>query len=472
VLPPERVSQPPAGHYDATGGASRGQFFRATILVLLTLSAYLYLPLTSGGRVLVPSYPTVALIPLLFLLVRKSLSTADRLFLPKVAFVLLISVAFSPGYAYVMEKFFSIVQFCVALAVTVMTVRLMKQLSRETAERALLIIWCLLLVGSVLEVMGLTRSVSDAFRVWAFDGTYTLYSGDERDVGFVGWVRPKVFSTEPSAVSKMFLVSVNAWLLCRVTATKAAVVAAVTGAMLVIMGSPMFAVSAAITLAILVWDRRAGIRTKIAMIAAALIVSVLFIAFFGESVLSNLETRVARIGDTEASGQLDIGSENLRAVIPWLTLLDTWTRYPFFGVGFGGKEVVLEESAFSDTNYRVAMGSNSAAEVGTYLGLLGGAWLIWLLLRQVAHTGGRRVGLLLLLLFLFSLLMGALDSFRFWGHAALLWGALAVADSAGDESAKPVPSKKQRNEKPIEGLALVPSARAVNLQAAGGEERS
>ena len=147
--------------------------------------------------------------------------------------------------------------------------------------------------------------------------------------------------------------------------------------------------------------------------------------------MSTIDARLQRIGSVQTDGQLELRSENLRAVVPWLTLINTWSRWPVFGVGFGGKEVVLEESRFSDTNYRFAMGANAAAEAGTYLGLLGGAWFVWLLLGQASQTGVRRLGVMLAIVFLLSMLMGGLDSFRYWGHIALLWGALAVADRDG-----------------------------------------
>jgi hypothetical protein len=49
------------------------QTYRAILLVVVALTTYLYLPLVSGGRLLVPSFPTVVLMPLLFLTVRRSL---------------------------------------------------------------------------------------------------------------------------------------------------------------------------------------------------------------------------------------------------------------------------------------------------------------------------------------------------------------------------------------------------------------
>jgi hypothetical protein len=261
----------------------------------------------------------------------------------------------------------------------------------------------------------------------------------------------------------MFVALINSWLLVRVTGRKAAIVAVATGAMLVIMGSPMLAVSAAITLIILVWNRLASVRTRVATVLATLVAGVLFVSFFGETAMSTLDTRVQRIGSVQADGQIELRSENLRAVIPWLALVDTWSRWPIFGVGFGGKEVVLEESRFHETNYRFAMCANAAAEVGTYLGLLGGPWFIWLLLSEASQTGVRRLVVMLAIAFLFSMLLGGLDSFRYWGHIALLWGALAVADSNGSGVANPTRAKSSRASS-FDERAPVPKGRSSRAQ--------
>jgi len=74
-------------------------------------------------------------------------------------------------------------------------------------------------------------------------------------------------------------------------------------------------------------------------------------------------------------------------------------------------------------------GNNALADIGIFLGIVGGAVFIHLVLTQARHTGVRRVGLLVVILLLFSQLMGGIDTFRYWGFIALLWGALAVADA-------------------------------------------
>jgi hypothetical protein len=239
----------------------------------------------------------------------------------------------------------------------------------------------------------------------------------------------------------MFIVAINSWLAIRITGKKVVIAVAATGLMFLIMGSPMFVVSATITMAILVWNRKASIRSRVATVFSALIVSVLFLAFFGGSALSTVSERLDRIGETTAGGEIQHRSENIRAVVPWINLANTWARWPLFGAGVGGKEIIAEYSPLSNASLNTAIGTNAVAEVGMYLGLIGGAWFVWLLLMEASHTGVRRLGLLLILVFLFSSLMGGIESFRYWGHIALLWGALAVADASGSDDESPPRNK-------------------------------
>jgi hypothetical protein len=390
---------------------------------------YAHIPLVSGGRLLVPSFPTVALAPVLFLLVRANLTITDELFLPKIAFVFLLSIAFSPGYVYVEEKFLSLVQTCMAIAVAIMTVHLMKQLRPNVLERTLLVLWVVVVVGSVLEVLDVIRAFSDSFRVWAYGDQYTIYRADERDIEMVGWPRPKLFSTEPSHVTKLFIASVNAWLLVRPSWRKAIVVAGATLVMLVIMGSPMLIVSISITLSILLWNRQSSFRTRLAMVLVALLVGMIFAVFFAESTVSTVADRMEKVGRSTESGRLTPSSEDQRIVYPYLTLAYTLSDWPAFGVGIGGKEVVMEQTTFRLRDPIDALGNNATAEFGIYLGLVGGTWFFILLLKHASYTGVQRLGLMLVLGGMFSQLNGGIDSFRYWGFNALLWGALAVADS-------------------------------------------
>lgn len=426
------------------GNPPQLQWYRALLLVAVALCAYLSIPLLSGESVLVPSFPTVALSPLLLLAAWSNISAADIVFVAKASFVLLLSIALSPGYEYLIDKFFALVQCAMALGIAVLLVRLMQQLNRRVLDRTLLFLWLLIIVGSILELMGVIRDVSDTFREWAYDAAYHVYDGQYRDINMVGWLRPKFFSVEPSHVTKFFIATINSWLLIRVTWFRVAAVAAGTLAMLVIMGSPMLLVSAIITLAIVTWDHRASIQAKLTMVLGTLLVAVIFGALSGGTQYSAIVARLSRAEESLTAQTRTPNSEAQRMVYPYISLADTWKRWPLFGAGIGGKEVVAENTRLTLLRRpQAALGNNAMAELGIYLGLVGGAWFVYLLLQQARHTGVRRIGLIAAIVVLFSQLMGGMETFRYWGFIALLWGAVAVADaqpdgleSSGEDSAR------------------------------------
>lgn len=417
--------------------SGRWLLLRSIVLLLLVVCTYLQVPLMSGDRLIVPSFPTIALIPFVFLLVHKDITGADYLFLAKVAFVLLLSIGLSPGYRYVDEKLLSLVQCVMAIGVAILAVRLMHQVGSEALERTLLTLWLLIMVGVLLEQAGIIKDASDRFREWAFSAQYTVYDHDLRDEGLVGWSRPKLFSVEPSHVTKFFVASLNAWLMVRVTWRKVAVGTAATLIMLIVMGSPMLLVSAAMTALTVMWDRRTTVGARATMICAAFILAVGVSVFHEGETFSTIGARIASISESGETVSARPSSEQQRVVIPYLTLVNTWLQSPLFGVGIGGKEVVAEQSQLRLDRPAVALGNNALAESGVYLGLVGSIWLIAIMWRQFGHSGVTRVGMLMMLIGLFSQLMGGVVSFQYWGFIGLLWGALAVSDRQTSSAAVP-----------------------------------
>jgi hypothetical protein len=411
------------------------------LLLLIAVCTYAHVPLVSGGRLLVPSFPTVALTPLLFFVVFKDITLADVVFVLKVAFILLLSIALSPGYAHVEQKFLAMAQFLLAVGVAVLIVRLILQLPVKSLERGLFVLMCLIVVGSVLEVLGVIRASSDAFRAWAYEDLYGIYDADLRDVNLVGWLRPKLFSEEPSHVTKFFIATANAWLLVRVTWRKAVVVAGATVVMLVIMGSPMLLVSAVITLSIVALNQRQRLSSRVVTLAVVLLVGACIGAYIAGSTFSTAVTRVTNVAaKAEDAGSGGESGDERRIVLPYLVLADTIIRSPLFGAGVGGKEVIAEVRDVSANSSTMVIGNNALAAIGIFLGLIGGALFIYFVFKHMRQMGVRRIGLLAVILALFSQLMGGIDSFRYWGFVALLWGAMAIGDSGTEKGAPAAPS--------------------------------
>ena len=414
--------------------AATSQGFRSALLLAVVVSAYLSIPLVAGGRVLVPSVLTVALAPILMLSVWSRFTTTDAVFMLKISFVLLVSIALSPGYVYLNSKLMALAQLCAGLLVVLLTVRLMQHLGARSVERLLLLLWVSIVVGCVLEIAGITREYSDAFRDWAYGSTDEIYDGDARDTNMVGWPRPKLFSVEPSHVSKLFVIVVNAWLLLRVTWPKTWIAGVATVFMIVVMGSPILVVSIGMTFLIVLWNQRARAGAKVAMVLAMLLVAIYFGFQDGDSPFATVADRLEGI-NTDPTERDDLGSVEQRTIYPFLVLLDTWSRWPFFGVGIGGKDVVFEHSLVELNEATNAMGKNIVGELGISLGLVGASVFLLLLLKHAHYTGVKRVGLFGILFMMTSLLMGGLVTFRYWGLVAILWGAMALADADSPELA-------------------------------------
>jgi hypothetical protein len=320
---------------DSTADVPRGQWVRALLLILIALSTYLSVPLVSGGRMLVPSFPTVALLPILFVVVWRDVDLSDCVFMLKVFFVLIASIALSPGLAYATQKIFALIQCCMGIVAAAVAVKLMQQMRIVVLERALCALWVLVIAGCLLEIAGIITAASDSFRTWAYGDTFTVYDAINRDINMVGWLRPKLFSVEPSHVTKLFIASVNAWLIVRVTWPKVWITVAATLVMLIIMGSPMILASAAITFAVVLWNTRAKPRTKVAMVLVAVIVASVFAAFYADSRVAVISDRLTNINEESIEEGNEMGSEEKRLVYPYVVLVETLLLLPFFCLGFG-----------------------------------------------------------------------------------------------------------------------------------------
>jgi hypothetical protein len=69
-----------------------------------------------------------------------------------------------------------------------------------------------LLIGCILENYTPLRVVSEVFRTEVFDERF-LYRADARDLAFVGMIRPKLFTEEPSYVALFLLLALYVWFL-------------------------------------------------------------------------------------------------------------------------------------------------------------------------------------------------------------------------------------------------------------------
>jgi hypothetical protein len=107
------------------------------------------------------------------------------------------------------ERFKGLVQLTYSLMIGYALFLALTRYHRSQLASVMLGFSMVILIGCALENSDAFKEVSDSFRAWAFDTG--VYKADLRDQEFYGRVRPKLFTSEPSAVAFMFSLFAFSW---------------------------------------------------------------------------------------------------------------------------------------------------------------------------------------------------------------------------------------------------------------------
>ena len=293
--------------------------------------------------------------------------------------------------------------------------------------RKTLFLWMIFVVGGVfLETeFSAFRAMSDAFRYAVFEGRF-IYDSEVRDLREYGFVRPKLFTQEPSHVAKAFVVFGAGWYVLAAR-WRLPLLLACTALVTLFLGSPII-----LLVLPLAWflDRVASGRSVSGVVAAGLPVLGIIAIAIGQV----FSTRLARI----LSGQ--DASFVVRYQGPYEVALKTIEQYPIFGIGIGAKEALWEQihvvyspffrsewgASWLYSNYLSILG-NAFANSLAFFGIVG-AVIFYLLIAQWANRFDIKALVSLPVVLLFFQLDGALEGLRMWASIALVLGCYALAN--------------------------------------------
>jgi hypothetical protein len=181
-----------------------------TLLLLVFLCGiYLEIELKVATGVPIPS--VLAGIAGALMLVKHAGRIESRHLIAILAIVLLyaLSILGAARPDYLLERFKGVVQISYSLTLAYAFFLTARDFPRRGLARIFLAFTLAILIGCALENYTSFRDISDAFRVQIYQ--HGLYESDMRDQILYGRVRPKFFSSEPSAVSFMFTLCAFAW---------------------------------------------------------------------------------------------------------------------------------------------------------------------------------------------------------------------------------------------------------------------
>lgn len=170
-----------------------------TLFVIYVIGAHLRLSILSGGSMLVPMYLmllSAATLTLYF--INPLLRQAGATFAVFAVFILLLPIVTTAPQNGSGSTFLGSLQFMASIISALSMIYALKHLRQVRLRRLAITIWCVLILLSFLESIGL-KPVFDQIRdvIYAGQGR-EIYLATERDLVTYGKIRSTAFATEPS----------------------------------------------------------------------------------------------------------------------------------------------------------------------------------------------------------------------------------------------------------------------------------
>ncbi|MGZ0190674.1 MAG: hypothetical protein ACKVH0_22185, partial [Alphaproteobacteria bacterium] len=301
----------------------------------------------------------------------------------------------------------------------------LRRVNAADLSRASLLFLCALLTGVVLERFAGLDGPSDVVRAALFPPDI-VYAEDIRDRRIHGAVRAKLFTSEPSHVSKAFVLGLLIWSVTARTRWRLPCSILLLAAGAILIRSPGVLVAGPAILVSEVCRLRNQAWMPVFLLLGVLLVPLALLA--GEAAFPE---RLAHA----ASGR--DGSFLIRFTMPMEVMLRVWAEHPLFGLRFGAKEsgIPYALSAASDLSLNVEallttnapLGNNGVLIGLIQLGAVGGLAFAGVIAAYWRFTCRRYWIFVTVALVSFMTLIGGVNDPRFWGGFALLTAAGAAA---------------------------------------------
>jgi hypothetical protein len=249
----------------------------------------------------------------------------------------LASILSASDVSHLSKRFTGLVQIAYSLVIGYAIFLTLISTDRDQIATILLCFCLAIIVGCLLETYGGLRALSDAVRERLYE-TSQVYDADLRDEILYGRVRPKLFTSEPSAVTFAYTHYCSAWLVFSRWRFKLVVYAALIGMALVVLPGPTLVLMLLLACPYLVFlageEGRAAGATRIvsAVMLSAIVIGVAIV--LGKALFAE------RIAELESGRD---ASFFYRFTGPMLVAFDMFQRHPWAGAGLTGEQAIAKE---------------------------------------------------------------------------------------------------------------------------------
>jgi hypothetical protein len=318
--------------------ASRLDWVDMVLVTLFLLGIYLGVAIQLTPTVPIPAAPA-GLAGLILLWRRRDQIVPGHLMaLLAIILLYLLSILSATDYAFLSKRFTGFVQLTYSLVIGYALFLTLIRAERRQLAGLFLGFSLIILVGAFLEDYAGLRPISDRVRLAIY--SYGIYDADLRDELLYGRVRPKLFTSEPSAVTFGYTLFCFGWLITSQWRWRLL-------GYLALAGMAMFALPGPTLLLLLVLaipyelfvdgrDAAGGGRGVGGLVKAVICV----IALIGGAFLIGTSVFAERLHEISSGKD---ASFFFREIGPALTAIDVIKHYPWAGAGLTGEPFIADE---------------------------------------------------------------------------------------------------------------------------------
>src|SRR5690606_38013537 len=309
-----------------------------TLVLIFLTGIYLGVNLPITSSIPFPSAPAgIAGIVLLWRR-RDAIETRHLAVFLGVLVVYIASVLAATDYAFLGKRFTGLVQLVYSLIIGYALFLTVLQAERRQIARLFFWMSVIILIGCILETHAGLAAVSDRVRAAIYD--HGVYISDRRDLLLYGKVRPKFFTSEPSAVTFGYTLFVFCWFLVSGYRWKLFLYVALIGAGMIVMPGPTLLLSLLLIAPyyyFIIPASQPGNRRNTMYRAGILIFGSLLLIVFAI---------VGSVAYSERLNQILHGGGDpsffYRVIGPMLVALEIFKVYPVAGAGLTGEPFIHE----------------------------------------------------------------------------------------------------------------------------------
>jgi hypothetical protein len=380
---------------------------------------YSEIPFTIGAGKFIPSLGLVILLPIGWYAVYKNLTLNNLLFIIAGLAIAVFTLLVKFNVLLLQASVVKLAQLVYSLFICVVTFSFCKEAGSVILKKSCTAFLLFLSLGTLLERLGVISALTLKYRGLYANTDYGAEIDTGREVLVAGFVRPYMFTSEPSFVGLGFFVfSVGmVWLSDKKWIDWLCLIGVFI--MLQLLGSPT------VLFAVFVWAAIYSVKYQVPLKNISLIgagVGVVFFAAYQFGLLGAVsEIIVKRIAQEIVD---ESSSIYYRIVVPYAkTLPAVMQNYPLWGVGFGNYGYINLLFGYPLNYYEQdsvsILGANGFATLVCYYGILG-TILLFLNIFYLQYSNQiKYAGITVLFVICLAQISGGISTPRFWGYIGL-----------------------------------------------------